>query len=143
MKNVIILLSVFLLILSFGSCNSDDDNSSENYETLIVGKWEWTESGKVIDGSEVIDQNPNTVYKIIHFLANKIYSEDAEIMFGGTVFNYSFNGYWEIEEEKITIFDGNFEFSEVYSIKALNSNVLKLYHISNNTLFYNVFNKIN
>jgi hypothetical protein len=55
MKNVIVLLSVFILSLSFGSCNSDDNNNSQSsFEQLLTNKPAW-----VFDHYTVIDTLPN------------------------------------------------------------------------------------
>jgi Lipocalin-like domain len=56
MKKISVLLIAFVT-LAFSSCSSDDNGNST---ASIVGKWEYTQTGEVIEGVEVLETYDHT-----------------------------------------------------------------------------------
>ena len=55
MKNALKLTALFLLVtLSFTSCNKSDDNDGSTTSGNIVGKWNFSKEGGIVNGQEVL-----------------------------------------------------------------------------------------
>lgn len=150
MKKLSILLTITMAVV-LSSCSSDDSSAtSENFETLIIGKWKLVETGKIIDGEEV----PNSS---IFQYNGEDYSYCVELYWNflptnivqGTYIvcpdlpddifhNGSMN--WEIEGNNLYLSLGSD--LHTYKIQHLNANSLNLQRISGNSVSYRIFNKV-
>src|SRR5690606_2650495 len=149
MKKLSILLTITMAVV-LSSCSSDDSSAtSENFETLIIGKWKLVEIGKIIDGEEV----PTSIFQYngedysycveeyINFLPTNIFQgtyiicpDLPEDMF------YNSNGTWEIEGNNLYMSLGSD--LHTYKIQHLNANSLNLHRISGNSVSYLTLNKV-
>lgn len=127
MKKILTLLTV-LTFAVFTSCSSDDDNG-EN-QAIIVGSWEYSQEGTVIDGEEVLEPYdhgaPECGNDFVEFQANGTAVETS--FFANMVsecetetftFSYVVNG------QQITL-DGIDDEAVNAEILTLNSTTLKI-----------------
>lgn len=135
MKNSFILF-VSVLALSLISCSKDDDSVSTSGS--IVGAWEYSKEGKVIDGKEYLSNYENQTgcpKDVIGFYVEQTFEEvkfDVNCTFERKY------GYYYKSENTITYIKDDEFFS--YTIKQLDLKILKLYstYTENNQTFTNV-----
>lgn len=126
MKKLFVLF-VFAASAIFVSCSSDDDNASN--ESLIIGKWEFSQAGSVLNGQEILlpydHEAPECGKDFLEFRANGIgletyfYYDDNEDCTQDTEgFIYSIAG-----NDITLLIDG---IATLFEITTLNNNTLKL-----------------
>ena len=54
-KFSVLLLSVLFVSFSFTSCSSDDDNNGGAGDATLVGSWEFSKSGYLVEGEEILE----------------------------------------------------------------------------------------
>ncbi|HZH70598.1 MAG TPA: hypothetical protein VFD80_09120, partial [Flavobacteriaceae bacterium] len=54
-KLSVLLLSVLFVSFSFMSCSSDDDSSGGSGNVNLIGSWEFSKSGFIVEGNEFLD----------------------------------------------------------------------------------------
>ncbi len=150
MKKLSILLTITMAVV-LSSCSSDDSSAtSENFETLIIGKWKLVETGKIIDGEEVpnssfFQYNGEDYSYCIESYWNFLPTNIVQVTYiicpdlpDDIFLNGSMN--WEIEGNNLYLSLG----SDLHTnkIQHLNANSLNLQRISGNSVSYRIFNKV-
>lgn len=54
-KFSVLLLSVLFVSFSFTSCSSDDDDNGGSGDVTLVGTWQFSKEGMVVDGTEQLE----------------------------------------------------------------------------------------
>jgi hypothetical protein len=113
------LLVVVLVIFSASSCSNDDDSPS------IVGKWNFTKEGTIVNGQEVLVDYEHTAgcnkdniqFSAAGTFVGKFYAEEC--------LENTINGTWTKSGKTLTIDTGDIE-PVVLQIMTLSGSTLKL-----------------
>jgi len=122
MKKLLLLLtSVFILI----SCGSDD-SPTPVVEPSIVGSWEVTKRGQLINNNEVFQTYPSdcpTKKDLWYFYENKSFNS---IYFDSNcvIFTHDYYHSWNINQNSLILFSHNS--MDFYEILVLNDTTLKI-----------------
>ena len=123
MKNAFKLTALFLLVtLSFTSCSKSDDNSGGTSGN-IVGKWNLSKIGSIVNGQEVLTDHPN---EAACAKDNTEYKTDGTVVqteYSSTCSTGSFSGTYTKNGNTLTEIYGS---TIVYTILQLDDTTLKI-----------------
>ncbi len=105
-KTIYLFLAVVLTTSMSISCNSDDNGQGGNNSSLIVGKWEITKTGVLIEGEEVLEDYEHQEG------CNRDFTEFTN---NGKMLDYTYYNYGSGCEEDI--------YESVYSVSANSLNI--------------------
>lgn len=126
MKKLFVLF-VFAASAMFVSCSSDDDNGGN--EEKIIGKWEFTQEGTIVDGQEILlpyeNEAPQCGKDSIEFNTdNSVINVFYFLDFNDECDSETETGIYSISENTLTITTGGE--SAVVEIITLNNSTLKV-----------------
>tara|TARA_R110002072_G_scaffold117281_3_gene248167 strand:- start:387 stop:827 length:441 start_codon:yes stop_codon:yes gene_type:complete len=126
MKKLFVLF-VFAASAMFVSCSSDDDNGGN--EEKIIGKWEFTQEGTIVDGQEVLlpyeNDAPECGKDFIDFKAdNTVQSVIFFLDFNEECDSETDTGTYSVSGKNITLTTGGE--TVVAEIVTLNNTTLKV-----------------
>lgn len=126
MKKLFVLF-VFAASAMFVSCSSDDDNGGN--EEKIIGKWEFTQDGTIVDGQEILvpyeNEAPECGKDFVEFRTNNTARQvEFFLDFNEECDSDTVNATYSISGKNITITSGGE--TGTLEILTLNNTTLKI-----------------
>lgn len=126
-KNILFILSIFVLSISFVACGSDDDDNKGggDIEKKLVGKWQMTQA--IVDGVKENPSDRSSVYQSCDYQGWTNYKAD------GTAESYDHcdkttdKGTWKIKDGKLIVTGAAFPIEFGVQIKELTDTKLVVY----------------
>lgn len=125
--NILYILSILILSISFTACSKDDDDSKggSDIEKKLVGKWQMTQV--IVDGVKENPSDRSSVYQTCDYKGWQIYNAD------GTAEGYDYcdkttdRGTWKIKDGKLVVTGSAFPIEFGVQIKELTDTKLVVY----------------
>ncbi|PAM91983.1 hypothetical protein B4N84_24520 [Flavobacterium sp. IR1] len=123
-KLSILFVSVLTLGLAVTSCSSDDDDAS------IVGKWELSQVGTIVNGKEVygpIENEGGCAISTFEYAADGTFTDTYSEFEDNKCTPYTEKGKYVKDGNKLTLtYEGNTESDDAQEIIELSGSTLKL-----------------
>ena len=129
MKNKIYFLAILLFGLGFlGACSSDDDSGNGGNADLIVGKWQYVQTGTMVNGTEVLEpwdhecatKKDNVEFTSTGNMTDTYYYSNCSLE--SNFYTYTVEG----NNLKITYVEDGATITESATIENLNATTLKI-----------------
>lgn len=121
-------LGFLLMVICFGFLNSCSNKTKEIDPNLLIGKWENTQVGTLVNGEEVLQNYPNHCNE---FKDRTEFTDNGELIsteFSSDCKEMNFRDRYKIENQTITIIklEGKTTTTKDLEIEILDQNTLKL-----------------